>query len=57
MTVYILHAIAALLWALAILFAGVIGMVLEQKKHEGLFEMLALLAVLSGAAFTLQVIA
>ena len=57
MSIYVLHGMAALLWALAIVFAGAIGMALEQDKHRGLFEMLAILAVLSGVAFTLQVMA
>lgn len=57
MSVYILHGIAALLWSFAIILAGVAGMMLEQNKHSGIFELLAALAGLSLSAFTLQVLA
>lgn len=57
MSTYILHGIAAILWAFTLALAGTIGMAIEQDKHRGLFEMLAILAVLSVSAFALQVIA
>ena len=57
MSVVILHGIAAFLWALAIFFAGIVGFSAGTDKDRGMLGMLAVIAALSVAAFTLQVIA